>query len=96
MQKHLFCMQSRRSDICVRVCACAQVRVGLCCSPTGQNKTSKTSRLSFINANQCIGNEACESRDGAGCCKWMPLVFKQMGLSLLPLAPSRSLTPAAF
>lgn len=78
------------------MCVCMCVCLGLCCSPTGQNKTSKTSRLSFINANQCIGNEACESRNRGGCCEWMHWSLSKWGYLCSSLASSCSLTPAAF
>ena len=39
------------------LCVCVHVQVSFFLVPRGQNKTSKASRLSFINANQCVWNE---------------------------------------
>ena len=56
VQELMFCMLSRNIIyVCACVCVCARVSFFLV--PRGQNKTSKASRLSFINANQCVWNE---------------------------------------
>ena len=47
----------QKHHLCVCMCVCVCARVSFFLVPRGQNKTSKASRLSFINANQCVWNE---------------------------------------